>query len=147
MLRIIRALSILTICLAVAAVVIARRGESPTKAEAMAAQDAMGLDRRISSLEQRLYSIESNINQLQQRIISSQRSTSTPYTRDPEVDRLRLELETLQQRIREVECGVVKLDERTLPANARESRRPATKSVDPCRQQPETPVQLTSRRP
>lgn len=147
MIRIIRAVSVLTICLAVMTIVVTRLGESPTKAEPATSQDAMGLDRRISSLEQRLYSIESNINQLQQRITASQRSTAGPSMRDPEVDRLRLEIETLQQRVREVECGVVKLDERTLPASARQSRRPATPSADPCRLQPETPVRLTSRRP
>src|SRR5918992_181513 len=76
-------------------------------------QDPAGLDRRISLLEQRFYSLESSINRLQQ-VVASQRSTgSTPDTNDREITLLSQELQRLQLRLTEVEGGLVKLDERT----------------------------------
>ena len=129
--------------LALAAMVTHTGGTPATKADAPA-QDVMSLDRRISALEQRLYMIESNINQLQQRVQYAQRPpVSSAPTRDPEVDRLQGELSLLQSRLSEVECALLKLDERTLPAGSRAAR---AKPNDPCRAQPNTLVQLSSRR-
>jgi hypothetical protein len=139
-----RTFSFTVVCgLLLAALVAHTGGTSSTKADA-AAQDVMSLDRRISTLEQRFYTIESNINQLQQRVQYAQRPpvSSTP-TRDPEVDRLQSELSLLQSRLSEVECALLKLDERTLPAASRAAR---AKPNDPCRAQPNAPVQLSSRR-
>ena len=125
--------------MALAAFVTHTGGASSTNAAAPA-QDVMSLDRRISALEQRLYLIESNINQLQQRVQYPQHPPVSPTpTRDPENDRLQSEMSLLQSRLGEVECGLLKLDERTLPAAAR------AKSNDPCRAQPNTPVRLSSR--
>jgi uncharacterized coiled-coil protein SlyX len=128
--------------IALAAFVTHTGGASPANASAPA-QDVMSLDRRISTLEQRLYLIESNINQLQQHVQYPQRppASATP-ARDPEVERLQSELSLLQSRLSEVECALLKLDERTLPAAARGAR---ARSNDPCRAQPNTPVQLSSR--
>jgi peptidoglycan hydrolase CwlO-like protein len=139
----IRSFGYAAVCLIALWIVTHTGNTSSTKADA-AAQDVMSLDRRISTLEQRLYMIESNINQLQQRVQYAQRPpvSSTP-TRDPEVDRLQSELSLLQNRLSEVECALLKLDERTLPAAARAAR---AKTSDPCRAQPNTPVQLSSRR-
>lgn len=139
-----RAFSYTIVCgLALAALVVHTGGVSSTKADAPA-QDVMSLDRRISTLEQRLYMIESSINQLQQRVQYTERQPAqTTTTRDPEVDRLRSELSLLQSRLTEVECALLKLDERTLPAAVRAAR---AKINDPCRAQPNTPVQLSSRR-
>jgi hypothetical protein len=111
-----------------------------------AAQDLINLDRRLSALEQRLYTMESNISRLEQQAITNSRSTPSPtpqILRDPEVNRLQSEVETLKGRIQELECGVVHLDERTLPAGAQ--RRSGTSSKDPCRQTPETVVRLSMR--
>lgn len=112
------------------------------------AQEVMILDRRISSLEQRLYSIESSIRNLQQQVAASGRSIPTPAPAQPGpgVDLLRSEVETLRNRVRELECGLVRVDERTLSPAAREGRRRAGSQFnDPCRLNPHTPVQLSTR--
>lgn len=126
--------------LAVVAVVMQLNRTGSVRA-AEPAQDVMSLDRRINSFEQRLYLMESHINQLQQQIQYAQRQPSVSSARDPEADRLRLEVNLLQARLAEIECGVKKLDERTLPASARTAQKP----TDPCRLQPNTPVQLSNR--
>jgi hypothetical protein len=110
------------------------------------AQDVMGLDRRISALEQRFYSIESSLSRLQQQALTSGRGSSSPALRDPDIDRLRGEVDLLNARVRELECGLAHLDERTLSAAAKEARRRAgAQSKDPCRLDAETPVRLSSR--
>lgn len=132
-------------CVLAATIATAHRGEASLKAEPPAAQDVMSLDRRISTMEQRLYSLESSINQLRQQIMASQPAPASPNNRDPEIERLRSELLLLQRRVSEVECGALKLDERTLPPAARDSRRADRQGADPCRLRPETPLQLSNR--
>jgi len=111
------------------------------------AQDAVYLDRRISMLETRLSSIESSMRTLQQQAMGSGRSTATQPTRDPEVTLLRSEVEILNSRLRELECALARLDERTLSPAARETRRrTAAQSSDPCRVNPDMPIQLSPRR-
>src|SRR5437870_1169289 len=90
-------------------------------ASAVEPQDAVYLDRRISMLETRLSSIESSLRMLQQQTSTSQPSYPTPTTRDPETRLLQSEVAILTGRVREVECGLVHLDERTLSASAKES--------------------------
>jgi predicted nucleic acid-binding Zn-ribbon protein len=108
------------------------------------AQDAIMLDRRITALEQRLYTIESRISRVEQQAYNPPRSTPSPSTtlRDPETALLRSEVETLKARVRELECGLVHIDERTLSAA---QKRTAGQSQDPCRQNSETPVRLSMR--
>ena len=111
-----------------------------------AAQDTAYLDRRISMLETRLYSIESSLRSLEQQAMSS-RSSPAQASRDPEVSLLRSEIEILKSRLREIECGLARIDERTLSGAAREARRRALgQAQDPCRLDPERPVELTPRR-
>jgi len=137
---------VLVFCAVVATGVEAYRGKNSSEPAAVGAQDVMSLDRRISSLEQRLYSIESNISRLQQEAIGTRSSIQSQPGRDPELDRLRSEVELLNARVRELECGVVHLDERTLSATAKEARgRAGAQSKDPCRLNPETQVRLSSR--
>ena len=112
---------------------------------AAAAQDVRGLDRRISYLEQRLYSIETRINQLERSSSSQRPNAPLPSTRDPEINQLQADNRTLQLRLNEVECGLLKLDERTTPTVAREGRGIPGKAVDPCRLSPATPVRLSNR--
>ena len=145
MLKRIRLLLIGLVCVLAVTVAMAHRGKASLEPEALAAQDAMQLDRRISSLEQRLYTLESNISQLRQQVTMSRPPVVTPNTRDPEVERLRSEIQLLQERIREVECAAAKLDERTLSPAAREARRTGGQGADSCRLRPETPVQLSGR--
>ena len=110
-------------------------------------QDAVYLDRRISMLETRLSSIESSLRSVQQQAMASERSTATQPARDPEVMLLRSEVEILNSRLRELECALVRLDERTLSAAAREARkRTAAQPSDPCRVNPDMPIQLSPRR-
>jgi predicted RNase H-like nuclease (RuvC/YqgF family) len=134
------------ISLACVLAVMADGGRASLEREVAASgQDVTYLSGRISSLEQRFYSLESSINQLRQQMNASRPSTVTPNTHDPEVDRLRSEIQLLQERIREVECAAAKLDERTLSQAAREARRAGRQGADPCRLRSETPVQLSAR--
>ena len=106
-------------------------------------QDIPNLDRRVSMLEQRLSFIETNIYRLEQQ---TTRVAPSVEGRDPEVQLLRREVELLQQQIGTIQCGMARLDERTLSPTARErQRRAGTQSVDPCRLNPEAPLQLPSR--
>ena len=116
------------------------RGSSATAA--VENQDPSSLDRRISLLEQRFYTIESNISRLQQYVTAQRPSVSQPGVSDRELSLMREEIQRLTLRMNEVECGLSKLDERTTPAARRNS---TAKSNDPCRLNPDTPVRLSTR--
>ncbi len=96
-------------------------------------QELRTLESRVQMLEQRLYSIESSINRIQ---TAPQRSSSTS---DAEVTLMRNEIQNLTARVSDVECGLLKLDQRTTASRA------ATKLTDPCRLNATQPVQLQSR--
>ena len=103
-------------------------------------QDVIRLEQRINQLEQRLFSIENNLRNVEQqsRIVGATRGVSPE-----DVARLRLEVQALQQRLAEHECGLAKLDERTLSAAMRAARRKSgAGGSDPCRLNFDTPVQL-----
>ncbi len=126
---------VLVLCIVVGTVVNVTRGKSPAEP-----QDPSSLDRRISMLEQRFYQVESSINRLQTYIASQRPPSSPPSTSDRDVILLRDEVQRLTVRLSEVECGLVKLDERTA------TRRPNTqKSDDPCRVNVDTPLRLSAR--
>ena len=135
-----RVVQLITLAILAAAMI----GGMARGADVSATQDVSGLDRRISMLEQRFYSLETSMNRLQQ-VVASQRSTgsSSSDLRDRELDQLRQELQRLQLRLTEVECGLLRLDERTTASANRRSgdARPA----DPCRQNPALPLRLPSR--
>jgi hypothetical protein len=120
--------------------------ESSFAPAAASAQDAVYLDRRISMLETRLSSIESSMRNLQQQAMNSGRSTASQPARDPEVNLLRSEVEILNSRLREVECALVRVDERTLSPGAREARRRSAAQSDPCRVNLDSPIQFSPRR-
>jgi hypothetical protein len=108
-------------------------------------QDVIRIEGRISQLEQRFYTIETSIRGLEQQLrlagVNSQRAA-----RDPEIGLLRAEVEALGRRLAEIECGLAKVDERTLSAAAKESRRKSAGVVgDPCRLNTDTPVRLPAR--
>jgi len=137
------ALSLLVLCAALG------YREAPSSVAATGGvQDAVYLDRRISMLETRLNTIESSIRTLEQQAISQRSLSTSPQSlRDPETALLRSEVELLKARVRELECGIVHLDERTLSASAKEARKRASGELsDPCRLNPETPVQFSPRR-
>ena len=106
-----------------------------------ATQDPGSLDRRLSLLEQRFYSVESSVNRLQQYVATQRPAISQPGTSDRDLILMREELQRVELRMAEIECGLIKLDERTTPV-AR--RNPTTKSNDPCRLTPDTPVRLST---
>jgi predicted nucleic acid-binding Zn-ribbon protein len=111
------------------------------------AQDAIYLDQRIRSVEQKLFSIQSSISRLEQQVNLSQHSIPAQVDRSPETELMKNEVEILRARVRELECGLAHLDERTLSAAAKVGRqRAGTHATDPCRLSPETPIQ-NSRRP
>jgi len=125
-----------------AAVVVVQSGRGmAVENEASAMQDPASLDRRISMLEQRFYTLESSMNRLQQYVTSQRQAPSTSDVSDRELTLLSQEIQRLQLRLTEVECGLVKLDERT--ASARRSGEP--KSTDPCRVNPGSPLRLSAR--
>ena len=124
-----------------AAVVVITVGRGVSGAET---QDLNSLDRRISMLEQRFYTLETSMNRLQQ-VLSSQRSTSpSSSVSDRDVDQLQTEVQRLQLRLNEVECGLMKLDERTATASGNR-RGGEARPADPCRQNPNTPLRLPTR--
>lgn len=104
-------------------------------------QDAIRLEQRINQLEQRFYSVESSLRNLEQ-----QSRLGGGASRGPSADelaRLYSQLQTLQLRLEEHECALAKLDERTLTAAMREARRKSGASAgDRCRVNPETPLRL-----
>jgi len=104
-------------------------------------QDPASLDRRLSLLEQRFYSIESSISRLQQYVATQRPSVPQPSTSDRDLILMREEVQRLELRMAEVECGLIKLDERTTPA-AR--RNPTAKSNDPCRLNPDQTLRLST---
>lgn len=126
---------VLVLCAVVGAVASVSRGKNSVET-----QDVSSLDRRISLLEQRFYQVESSINRLQTYIASQRPPTSQPSTSDRDVILLREEVQRLSLRLGEVECGLLKLDERT--ATRRNNTR---KSDDPCRENVDAPVRLSAR--
>ena len=114
---------------------------------ASAAQDVIGLERRISVVEQRLNSVELSVNRLEQQSrLSSSAPSATRSVRDAETELLRSEVELLQRRVAEDECGLVRVDERTLAQTARDERRKnAAGREDPCRLNANAPLRLSSR--
>ena len=126
---------VLVLCVVVGTVANVSRGKS-----AVEPQDPSGLDRRISLLEQRFYQVESSISRLQQYVTSQRPQVTQPSTSDRDVILIRDEVQRLSLRLAEVECGLLKLDERT--AVRRNNTR---KSDDPCRESVDTPVRLSAR--
>lgn len=108
-------------------------------------QDITRIESRLSQIEQRFYSIETSIRGLEQQSRLSG-STTMRAERDPEVSLLRAEVESLRHRLAEIECGLVKVDERTLTPAAKELRRnSAGGASDPCRLNVSAPLRLPTR--
>src|SRR6202008_607468 len=126
-------LLVLVLCVVVGTVASVSRGKSAAET-----QDVSSLDRRISLLEQRFYQVESSINRLQTYMASQRPPVSSPNTSDRDVILLREDIQRLSLRLPDVECGLVKLDERT-PSR----RSTAQKSDDPCRANVDTPLRLS----
>jgi len=112
-----------------------------------AAQDVTYLSQRLNTLEQRIFNIESSVNQLRNQAMVP--SAPSPGAANPPVSReemglLRSEITLLQRQIAETQCGVLKLDQRTLPANSKTQLTPAEAS-DPCRRLADIPIRIGAR--
>lgn len=142
-----RALSVLVLVLAAAAAT-ADTGKPATRsgeATTFEPQDVTRIESRLSRLEQRLYSIETSIRGLEQQSRLSV-GPGANAARDPEVGLLRAEVEALRLRLAEVECGLSRVDERTLTQAGRVARRKSeTGAGDPCRLNADAPVRLSAR--
>jgi small-conductance mechanosensitive channel len=103
-------------------------------------QDAIRLDARITQLEQRLYTMETTLRNVEQQA----RLSGMSQRGNDDVTLLRSELQTLQVRVMEDECALAKLDERTLSPAAREARRKSA-GADPCRTNFELPLRPQTR--
>ena len=106
------------------------------------AQNDPFLSRRVDMLEQRLYSIESRLNSVST-LVQPPIVSSMPSTTQNDVNFLRTQVDGMRIRLGEVECGLLKVDERTLPAAQRRSR--TGSSSDRCRENYGLPVMLSSR--
>jgi hypothetical protein len=137
----------IVLCAVIGVMANAYPGMSSSELEGMTGfQDVRSLDRRISSLEQRLYSIEVSINRLEQSAISQRTPPLQPGARDQEISLMRVEFQRLLLRLGEIECALVKLDERTITSTIREAGKSAgAKTADPCRSNPATPLRLSNR--
>ena len=133
---------VVVLCAVLGVMVNSSRGNS--SAAATENQDVSSLDRRLSLLEQRFYSVESSISRLQQYVAAQRPPVSQPGTgvSDREISLMREEIQRLSLRVSEIECGVIKLDERTTPASRRST---TNKPADPCRQNADTRVILSAR--
>lgn len=116
------------------------------------AQDTVVLDRRLNMLEQRFYSLESRFNRVEQqmsmlqRVVPAPSPTPTSPMRDPATDFLRTEADSMKLRIAELECAILRLDERTLSPVTRETRRRAgLQPKDQCRLNSDVQVKLSAR--
>jgi hypothetical protein len=119
---------------------------SPSVSSEQGTQENVFLNQRLRILEQRLYTIESSINQLQQAVSSQRASTPPSGGRNPELIGLRSEVDTFNRRLIEIECGLMKLDERTsTPATREALKRLGDSGTDPCRLNAAAPVRLSSR--
>jgi hypothetical protein len=120
-------------------------GGGPAAAAGPAAQDVSRVEMRVNLLEQRFRSVEMSLIRLEQQ---SRLPAMTPgaNARDAEAALLRTEVEALRRRLAEAECGLLRLDERTLTPAAREARREAgVGETEPCRLTPAAPLRLSTR--
>jgi hypothetical protein len=131
---------IVGLCLVIGVMASISRGNSATAPAEP--QDVMSLDRRLSSLEQRFYMVESNISRLQTYMAAQRPPVSQPSTNDRDIIAMREEIQRLSLRVNELECGLAKLDQRTTPASRRNT---TDKSNDPCRLNVDTPIHLSAR--
>src|SRR5262245_32201805 len=93
---------VVVLCAVIGMMANSSRGNNST-----AVQDVGSLDRRLSLLEQRFYSIESNISRLQQYVAAQRPAVSQPSTSDRELSLMREEIQRLSLRVGELECGLV----------------------------------------
>ena len=105
-------------------------------------QDVMRLETRLNQLEQRLYSIDTSIRNLETQSRLGAGTSRGVSAQDLEL--LRSNIQALQLRLLEDECSLARLDERTLSPAVRNSRRQSVRT-DPCRTNVDAPLRLPDR--
>ena len=110
------------------------------------AQDVIRLETRINQLEQRLYTMEASIRNIEQQTRIANTTSRNGGVTANELSQLIAQLQTLQVRVMEDECALAKLDERTLTPAMRDARRKSGAAADPCRANAEAPLRLPERR-
>jgi hypothetical protein len=125
--------------IALAAIILIRIASAAESNSVSSQQDVIRLENRLTQLEQRLYSIENSIRTLEQQTRLS--GVSSRGVTPEEVAFMRSEIQLLQRRMIEDECGLAKLDERTLSPQ----RRQRATASDPCRLNFEAPLRLPDR--
>ena len=112
----------------------------------VSAQQDMMLARRLDQVEQRFFSLESRLSRLES---DTRRPAVVPpilSNNDTEVQLLRTELDGFRVRLGETECGLLRLDERTLTSQARLARKKSSSSgTENCRLNRDVPVYLSAR--
>jgi hypothetical protein len=107
-------------------------------------QDAIRLEARINQLEQRLYTIETSVRTIEQQSRLAATSGRGGVSPDDLV-LLRSEIQALQLRLADDECGLAKLDERTLSPAMRDARRKSGVGNEACRRNFDTALRLPER--
>ena len=117
-----------------------------TAAGPLPQQDIIRLETRVNQLEQRLYSIENNMRTLEQQSRLAGSASRSGSVTPEDFALLRSAIQSLQVRLEDDECGLARLDERTLTPVAREARRRSAGGADPCRENSGSPLRLPDRR-
>ena len=132
----------LFLCLLALSLITVFRLTSAARVDAAPApqQDVIRLEQHMNQLEQRLFSIENNVRNVEQQ--SRLGGTAILGANPEEVARLRLEVQALTNRLAEHECALAKLDERTLNPAMRAARKKSAAGDDLCRQNVDAPIQL-----
>ena len=108
-------------------------------------QEVIRLETRINQVEQRLYGIETSIRTLEQQSRLGATSRGGGVSAQ-DVALLQSQIQALQLRLAEDECGLARLDERTLSPAMRNARRQSAGRPDPCRTNVESPLRLPETR-
>lgn len=113
----------------------------------VSAQQDPFLSQRISQIEQRITSLETRLYRVEQdsRLPAVTMPRQIEKNDDTEYRLLSSQLQTLYLQLAEVECGLVKLDERTLTATARSARKKMPGDGERCRLDPNTPLEIIVR--
>ncbi|MFL6374868.1 MAG: hypothetical protein ACJ73D_09395 [Pyrinomonadaceae bacterium] len=101
------------------------------------------LSRRVDVLEQRLYSLESRVSSVSTQVRPPSVISTLPSMTQNDIDFLRTQMDSMRVRLGEVECGLLRIDERTLPATQRRNR--TGSSSDRCRDNFGAPIMLSAR--
>ena len=140
-----RRAALLVVVAGLALLVVYKISAARSEYEPMTPQDAIRLEQRINQLEQRLYTMETSLRNLDQQ--SRVGMVNSRGVTPEEVAAIRAELQTMGLRLADDECAIAKLDERTLTPAARSARIRSGPRTEPCRLSADTPVRLPERRP